>query len=141
MVEWIVLQLLSYPLLNWLLFVAIAFGASFLGGWICIFVGHFAIAFAVLLLDIDYAMTHEYMDMDIVFTMGVVARVVLINTLLLPVSAAGLFLRKRWKDRPAGDPAGDEPDEQSSGARTRHVCRPDGSEILFPSDRAGDRFD
>ena len=104
MVEWIVLQLLSYPLLNWLLFVAIAFLATYLGGWIGFFVGHFVVDLAVLLLDIDYAMTHAYMDMDIVFTMGVMARVVLINSVLLPISALGLLLRKRRKSRSSPGP-------------------------------------
>lgn len=84
MVEWIVLQLLSYPLLNWLLFVGIAFLATYFGGWIGFVLGHFVVAFDVLLLDIDYAMTHTYMDMDIVFSMGVMARIVLINTVLQP---------------------------------------------------------
>lgn len=91
---WIVLQLLSYSLLNWVLFVGIAFSLSFFGGWIGIFAGHFLVAFAVWLLDIDYALTHEYMDTDIVFTMGVFLRVLLINTVLLPVSFLGLWLRK-----------------------------------------------
>jgi len=104
MVEWIGLQLLSYPLLNWLLFAGIAFLATYFGGWIGFFIGHFVAAFAVLLLDIDYAMTHEYMDMDIVFTMGVMVRVVLINTILLPVSALGLLLRKRRKSRSSPGP-------------------------------------
>ena len=115
MVEWMVLQLLSYPLPNWLLFVEIAFLATYFDRWIGFFIGHFVDAFAVLLLDIDYAMTHEYMDTDIVFTMRVMARVVLINSVLLPISALGLFLRKRTKSKPRPTYDADEPGQQSGG--------------------------
>jgi membrane protein YqaA with SNARE-associated domain len=113
MVEWIVLQFLSYPLLNWLLFVGIALLASYLGGCVGVFLGCLAVSFAVLLLDIDYAMTHEYMDMDIVFTMGVMARAVLINGALLPVSALGVLLRRRRERKRAAEPEPGEPDQQS----------------------------
>jgi O-antigen ligase len=99
MVEWIVFQFLSYPLLCWLLFVGVALLASYFGGYVGIVVGCFLVAFAVLLLDIGYATTHEYMDMDIVFTIGVVFRAVLINGVLLPVSALGFFLKRRRKSR------------------------------------------
>jgi hypothetical protein len=115
MVEWILFQFLSYPLLNWLLFVGIALLASYFGGWIGIFVGLFLVAFAVLLLDIDYAMTHEYMDMDIVFTMGVMARAVLINGVLLPISALGLFLKKRRRSKHARSPEPGHVDQPPSG--------------------------
>jgi hypothetical protein len=115
MVGWAVLQLLSYPLLNWLLFVGIALTASFFGGWIGIIAGHYMIALVVLLLDIDYAVTHEYMDMDIVFTMGVLLRIVLINIVLLPVSAAGLLVRRRRKAGAKPSGAAEEVQEVSEG--------------------------
>jgi membrane protein YqaA with SNARE-associated domain len=89
MVEWAIPQPLSYSPQEWLLFAAIAFLAAYLGGWIGMFIGHFVVAFVVLILHIEYATTHAYMDMDIVFTMGVLARVVLINTVLLPVGGLG----------------------------------------------------
>lgn len=108
MVEWIVLQLLSYPPLCWLLFVEIALLASYFGGCVGILVGCFVVASAVLVLDIDYAMTHAYMDMDIVFTMGVMLRAVLINGVLLPVSALGAFLKRRRRSRRTRDPGADE---------------------------------
>jgi hypothetical protein len=101
MVEWIALQFLSCPLLCWLLFVGIALLASYFAGWIGILVGCFVVALGVLLLGIDYATTHAYMDMDIVFTMGVIFRAVLINGILLPISALGFFLRRRRKSVPA----------------------------------------
>jgi hypothetical protein len=116
MVEWAVLQLLSYPLLNWLLFVGIALAASFFGGWVGIIPGHYVIALVVLLLDIDYATTHEYMDMDIVFTMGVLFRIVLINTVLLPVSAAGLLVRRRRKEKAKSSGAADEVEDGPEAA-------------------------
>lgn len=116
MVEWAVLQLLSYPLLNWLLFVGIALLASFFGGWIGVIPGHYVIAFVVLLLDVDYAATHEYMDTDIVFTMGVLFRIILINAVLLPVSALGVSARRRWKGRAKSTLAVDDIEEVSNGA-------------------------
>lgn len=128
MIEWIILQLLSYGPLDWLLLIGIAFLASFVGGVVAglasflvgvvageigwrwkerdiiaflasffggvvgMFGGHFLVAAVILILDINYATTHEYMDMDIVFTLGVLMRVLLINTVLLPVSFSGLSL-------------------------------------------------
>jgi hypothetical protein len=88
--------------------------ASYFLGWIGVVVGLFVIAFTVLLLDIGYAMTHEYMDMDIVFTMAVMVRAVLINSVLLPVSALGLFLRRRRRKLHA-HPVADQPDQEPSG--------------------------
>jgi len=116
MVEWAVLKLLSYPLLNWLLFIGIALLASFFGGWIGVIPGHYLIAFVVLLLDIDYAATHEHMDTDIVFTIGVLFRIVLINTVLLPVSALGLSARSRRRGRAKSTRTADEIEEVSNGA-------------------------
>jgi hypothetical protein len=87
--------------------------ASYFGGCIGMFVGWLAVSFAVLLLDIDYATTHAYMDMDIVFTMGVMFRAVLINAALLPVSVLGVFLRRRRKGKRAGEPETDGTEEQS----------------------------
>jgi hypothetical protein len=113
MVEWIVLQFLSYPLVCWILFVVIAFLAAYFGGWIGILIGCCAISFAVLLLDIDYATTHAYMDMDIVFTMGVMFRAFFINGVLLSVSAAGLLVRKWRKSRRVPDSRADEAARES----------------------------
>jgi hypothetical protein len=88
-VEWAILQLLSYPLLCWLLFVVIAFLAAHCVGWIGVFVGHLVIALMVSFLNVGYAVEQGYMD--IIFTMGVLARNVLVNTVLLPVRALGLL--------------------------------------------------
>jgi hypothetical protein len=104
MIRWALLQLLSYGVLSWLAFVGIAFLASRCGGWIGMFLGQCVVAGAVLVLDIDYATTHAYMDMDIVFTLGLLARVMLINTVLLPVSAIGIFLRRKRRKRNASGP-------------------------------------
>jgi hypothetical protein len=48
MVEWVVLQLLSYSPVNWLLLFGIALAASYFLGWIGVVVGLFVIAFTVL---------------------------------------------------------------------------------------------
>ncbi len=95
MVEWAVPQLMSYSPQEWLLFAAIAFFAAYFGGGRGVFRGHLLIALVVSFLDVGYAMNHQTMDMDAIFTMGVLARVVLINTVLLPVSGLGLFMGKK----------------------------------------------
>jgi len=105
MIRWALLQLLSYGLLSWSVFVGIALLASRHGGWIGMFLGQCAVACVVLVLDLDYATTHAYMDMDIVFTLGVLARVVLINTVLLPVSAIGILLRRKRTKHNGNGPA------------------------------------
>jgi hypothetical protein len=93
--DWAILQLQSYSTEQWLLFSAIAFLAAYFGGSRGVIRGHLLIALIVSFLDVGYAMDHGYMDMDIIFTMGVLARVVLINTVLLPVSGLGLLAGRK----------------------------------------------
>jgi hypothetical protein len=93
--DWAILQLQSYSTEQWLLSVGIAFVAAYFGGSRGVFRGHFLIALIVYFLDVGYAMEHRYMDMDIIFTMGVLVRVVLLNTVLLPVSGLGLLAGRK----------------------------------------------
>ncbi|WP_037253119.1 MULTISPECIES: hypothetical protein [Rhodopirellula] len=96
---WLLYQLLSYSLLLWLLFVAITGIASFVGrGW-GIMIGHIAIALLVIWLDAQWVQSEIAKpdwdgapDQDIVFIIGVLIRVVLINAMLLPVASASRWL-------------------------------------------------
>ncbi len=99
---WLLYQLLSYSRLVWLLFMAITAVASFVGrGW-GIIIGHIAIATLVIWLDLRWVQSEIARpdwdgapDQDIVFIIGVLIRVVLINALLLPVAVAFRWLSVR----------------------------------------------
>jgi hypothetical protein len=97
-------QLLSYDPVSWIAFIGIAAGAAYLGRWPGIIAGHFAVAMLIGFLDFIYQSQHSAeMDMDGVFDLGVIGRMLLINAVLLPVSAAGWFLASRYRKsaRPA----------------------------------------
>ena len=99
---WLLYQLLSYSLLVWLLFVAITAIASFVGrGW-GIIIGHIAIALLAMWLDVQWVQSEIAKpdwdgapDQDIVFIIGVLIRVVLINAILLPVAFTCRWLSVR----------------------------------------------
>ena len=90
--QWAISQVLSYSLLAWLAFVSIAGGAAYLGKWRGVLIGLLAIALLVSFLDVAYQSSHsKEMDMDAVFAVGMIDRVLLINAVLLPVHLLGLF--------------------------------------------------
>ncbi len=93
-------QLSSYGVLPWLGFVAIAFGCARYGGWLGVIAGHFLVAVLVSILDVQWV--QEQMrapgwdglpDMDFVFYFGLIVRIVLINSVLLPVSVLAVRFR------------------------------------------------
>jgi hypothetical protein len=96
----------SYGPLWWIAFVGIAFTAARLGRWWGVFASQMIVG--LLILGIDVAWISEQMlapgyqvgqgpDMDAAFAFGVMARVVLANILLLPVSIAGILLPRRTR--------------------------------------------
>lgn len=88
---WTLLQLLSYSVWEWLLFVAVTVGAAYKGGRLGVITSHIAIACWIYFSDMAYQEAHSAeMDRDAVFALGILARVLLINTVLLPVVAAVL---------------------------------------------------
>lgn len=96
---WLALQLLSYSILTWVLFVGVAFLAPRYGRGLGMFVGHLCLATAIATLDVVWIQAEAQQpgwtgepDHDIVFVAGVLIRVVLVNTALLPISAFGLYL-------------------------------------------------
>jgi hypothetical protein len=96
------LQLFSYHPFAWIIFLAIAFAVARYSPWWCIFLGQFVIAIIIYCLDIHWVRTEMAKpdwdgtpDMDIIFAVGVLFRIVLINTVLLPVVILGLWLKRR----------------------------------------------
>ena len=85
-----------------LLWKAIAFTAARLLRWPGIFLGHLVIAAIVVVLDIRWIQAEMHApgwngqpDQDIMFALGAFLRIVLINTVLLPVSLFAILLTKR----------------------------------------------
>lgn len=98
---WMIFQLLSYSPMTWLVFVAVAYAGARMGRIPGVFLGHILIAMMVFGLDLHWV--HSEMeradwdgaaDYDIVLLIGVVLRVLLINTLLMLVSIPTLVKTK-----------------------------------------------
>ena len=84
------------------MFVATAFSAAYLLRGPGIFLGHLLVAIAVTVSDVHWIQSeirkpgwNGQPDQDFVFVIGVIMRIVLINTVLLPVSFYALRLRRR----------------------------------------------
>jgi hypothetical protein len=125
---WAITQLLSYGLLTWLALGLIAFFAARVGGLRGVIVGQILIALVVATLDIRWIQTEmgarewdasKGPDMDVIFGLGVTLRVVLINCVLVPVSALGMCSRRFGRQQRV--PA--ERDAAGRGAGDRDVAR------------------
>jgi hypothetical protein len=99
---WITWQILAYGVATWLCFFIIAFSAARFVGWLGIPAGCFIVAVILYVLDVRWVSARMSApgwdgapDMDMIFMAGVFVRVVLINAVLLPVTAFGLWLRHR----------------------------------------------
>lgn len=95
------LELISYGVWPWVLFVAIAFAAAYGLRAPGIFLGHVLVALVVVFLDVRWIQSEMHNpgwdghpDLDSVFMIGVLLRILLINGVLLPVSLIGLRLRR-----------------------------------------------
>ena len=90
-----------YGLLNWIIFIAIAFCASRFLGCFDMLLSVFVVAVTLLLLDVNWIFDdmrdhpENGRDADMIFMLGVALRVVVFNLLLLPVSLFGLRLFRR----------------------------------------------
>lgn len=105
---WSLSQLHSYSVLDWLLLVSVAFLSARLGGTPGIFIGHFLVAIIIIVLDVGWVQAEMQKpawdgtpDFDIVFPYGVLCRVLLINTVLLPLSLFALRLGTSSRRRQA----------------------------------------
>lgn len=101
-------QLLSYGFYWWVTFALLAFAAAKFGAHRGIVLGHIVIAAIVIILDLRWIQAEMHRpgwngipDQDMVFALGLLFRVILINTLLLPVSLLGLRLNRRNTRSPA----------------------------------------
>lgn len=97
-----VLQLLSYGPFTWLALVAIAFYAARYGGLFGMFGGHFAVAVIIYILDVRWVTAAMNApgwdgapDIDFIFFLGFIVRVLLINSVLLPITYWAFRVRKR----------------------------------------------
>ncbi len=95
-------QLLSYSIVTWVALACIAFATARYFRWWFIPLGQLAVAAVVYWQDVNWIHTEMRKpnwdgtpDMDIVFMFGVLIRVLLINTALLPFTAIGCWLNKR----------------------------------------------
>jgi hypothetical protein len=100
-IYWAFSQLISYGAWPWVLFVAIAFVAAYLLRGPGIFLGHVLIAIAVVVFDVQWIQSEMRKpgwdgqpDQDFAFLIGMLLRILLINTVLLPVSLIALRLRR-----------------------------------------------
>lgn len=95
-------QFLSYSIVTWVALVCIAFATARYFRWWWIPLGQLAVAVIVYWQDVNWVQTEMRKpnwdgapDMDIIFMFGVLIRVVLINTTLLPLTALGCWLKRR----------------------------------------------
>ncbi len=91
--KFMLLQLMSYSLLNWMAFISVAVLFAYFGKGLGIIAGHLVIAVLVGVFDVIWIqsiMAHPGWegdpDQDIVFMLGVLLRIVLVNTALIPLS-------------------------------------------------------
>lgn len=106
LLHWAISQLISYSVVSWLVFIAIAFIAASFGRVSRIILGHVVVAVIIAILDVRWIQAEMHRpdwngvpDQDVVFMIGVAIRVVLINTVLLPISAIGLLVSRRLRVR------------------------------------------
>jgi hypothetical protein len=95
-------SLAQYGVLRWIVFVSITFGTVRYAGWLGMFVAHCVVALIIAQHDIRWIETAMKApgwdgapDMDLVFWIGVAIRIVLVNSLLLPVTLISYHYRAR----------------------------------------------
>ncbi len=112
MLQFIIDQLLPYHLLVWCGFIAIAFVAAKQWLLLGIIGGQLVIAVTIAVMDIRWIQAEmrapawnplDGPDMDVVFIIGVLLRVVLVVAVLLPVNALGVMTRRRQKESHEAD--------------------------------------
>ena len=91
--KFMLLQLMSYSLLNWMAFISVAVLCAYFGKGLGIIAGHLVIAVLVGIFDVIWIQSIMAQpgwegdpDQDIVFMLGMLLRIVLVNTALIPLS-------------------------------------------------------
>jgi hypothetical protein len=99
-------QLASYSIIAWLAFITIAFFTARYLPWWCIPIGHLIVGVIVYFLDVRWAIAQMRspgydpatgVDLDFVFFIGMLMRIFLINTVLLPLSYVGFRMRRHQR--------------------------------------------
>lgn len=97
-----VLELLADGLWLWVIWIAVTFISARKGGWQGVLVAHFVVAVMVVASDVAWVQAEinkpEWTgspDQDLLFHWGCLFRVILVNSLLLPVGILGIVLRAR----------------------------------------------
>lgn len=103
--NWALGQLLSYGMWPSLLMAAIVFAAAYRWRLAGILIGHYLVAMLVVYLDVTWlqsAMRSPHWngepDQGLLFLMGIMLRIVLVNVALLPVSISAMLL-SYWRGR------------------------------------------
>jgi hypothetical protein len=103
---WIALQLSSYGIVLWIVFIGIAFLIARYCHWWCIPLGQLGIAILIMWSDFNWIQSemrkpgwNGMPDMDAVFYLGVSTRIILVNTALLPANFLGIRIRRKAKGR------------------------------------------
>ena len=95
---------LEYESYFWIIWCLITFCFAKRLGYLGLFIAHLIVLISIAISDI-YLMS-EFMknpewdgtpDMDILFFLGIIFRVIIINTCLLPIGLIGKHLGKRFK--------------------------------------------
>ena len=101
-VYWSVSQLLSYGIPAWLTFVGITLLVTWRFGLWGLVLGQVLVAVVIVVLDVKWILTEirrpgwdGLPDMDIVFQIGVGFRIVLINSVLLPIGILAVLAKRR----------------------------------------------
>ena len=101
---WALSQITSYSVVVWIGFIVLAFLVARFLGLPRVILGQILIAVAICALDFEWV--HSEMrkpgwngqpDQDFVFVAGVVFRIVLINSVLSPISFVAIRLKRRRK--------------------------------------------
>lgn len=97
-------QLASYGFAPWLLFASITIACAYLLGQSGILLGQLLVAMAVIFFDVRWIQSEMrnpdwdgVPDQDIIFYIGVLLRIVMINATLLPASILVVVLRRPSK--------------------------------------------
>ena len=95
-------QCFSYSLMTWVVFAAIACCTARFLPWWCILLGQVVVAAIVGWQDVEWVQAKMRKpvwdgapDLDVVFAIGLLIRIVLINVALLPFAAIGVWQRAR----------------------------------------------